>query len=263
MYKTAPQANDYALIEKLQKANKVIFTAIIALSILSSINASKIVVLPENLDDIKNILYIGLMILLAIISIVIDYNLLPNAQKTTRWDFFDHSFGTKYIHHMSSEEYYTNTNLDFGTYKMAANLFESCFFTYTISCKMRFKKIMMCCILLAVFIPLIFYGFKNTSLIGIILLQALLSIYFLSGLIRLLIFVNKSEYLFNELIMLFANADLKTNIEKYVGPIIKMYADYETNKAWSYLHVDSKLYNEMNEELSKVWDEMKVKYNIK
>ena len=212
MYKSAPQTSDYVLIEKLQKANKVIFISVILLSILSSIVASKIVVLPESINDIRNILYIGLIISLAIISIIIDYTLLPNAQSTTRCDFFDHSFGTKYIHHKSSEEYYTNTDLDFGMYKMAANLFESCFFTYTLSSRMRLKKIILCCVLLVVFIPLVFYGFKNTSLISIILLQALLSIYFLGGLIRLLIFVNKNEILFNELKNLFANNEDRKSV---------------------------------------------------
>jgi len=83
-------------------------------------------------------------------------------------------------------------------------------------------------------------------------LQALLSIYFIGGLTRLLIFVNNNEFLYNELIKLFANDDLKTNTEKYFGEIIKMYTDYESTKAWSYLHVDSKIYNEINVELSKV-----------
>lgn len=262
MYKKTPQEIDYFLVEKLQNANQIIFIGIIILTILSSLNTSHIMSLSEEVDDIKNMIHIVLIISIAIISIIIDYNLLPSAQRTTRYDFFDHSFDTKFIHSMSSEEYYTNSNVGFGIYKMAVNLFESCFFTYSISSKMRLKKIIKCCILIAVLIPLLFYGFKSTSLVGIILIQALLSIYFLNGLIRLLIFVNNCEAIFNELKLLFVNIDLKTNIEKYIPWIMKLYTDYESNKAWSYLHVDTKIYKEMNEKLSSVWEEMKTRYNI-
>jgi len=262
MYKSAPQSNDYALIQKLQRINKILFTVVIILSLLSTLTTSKIIIFPESIEDIKNILYIGLMISLSIITIIIDYYLIPNAQRTTRCDFYDHSLGTKYIHHKSSEDYYNNTHLEHGLYKMAANLFESCFFTYSISSRMIIKRIFTSCILLAVLIPLLFYGFKNTSLIGVILLQALLSIYFIGGLIRLLVFVNKNRELFEELKSLFSNNDLKTNTNKYFTSILKIYTDYESNKAWSYIQLDSKLYIQLNEELSKVWIEMQNKYGI-
>ena len=107
-----------------------------------------------------------------------------------------------------------------------------------------------------------FYGIKSTSFITLALIQALVSAYFLGGLIRLIIFVNRNENLFNELSQMFSRKDLKRNIDDYHIDTIRIYADYETNKAWSNILLDSKLYNKMNKELSQKWIEIKKKYNI-
>ncbi|MFZ1320853.1 MAG: hypothetical protein WAT71_04790 [Ignavibacteria bacterium] len=222
----------------------------------------KVFEISDFLNDIKNQLYIGLLLALFIITIIIDYKLLPEAQRKTRCDFFDNAFGTKFIHNKNSEEYYTNDNIEKGIYKMAVDLFESSLFTYNISSRMRFKRIILCCLLFVVLIPLSFYGFKNTFFIGIIILQALLSIYFAGGLIKLLIFVGKNKEYFEELKSLFSNSNFKQNIIEYEAKIIKLYADYESTKAWSFIHLDSRIYNKINPTLSKEWEEMKQKYNI-
>lgn len=262
MYKSSPQSQIYDLIGRLQKINRIIFYAIIILSVFTSLVTFKLIEIPEGVNDIKNQIYIGLLLVLFVITIILDYNLLPDAQRKTRCDFFDNAFGTKFIHNKNSEEYYTNDEIEKGIYKMAVDLFESVLFTYNIASRMRFKKIILCCLLVAVLIPLSFYGFKNTSLIGIIVLQALLSIYFAGGLIRLLIFVGKNRQYFDELKFLFSDEKFKQNLSEYEATIIKIYADYEANKAWSYIHLDGKIYNKINSSLSQEWNEMKSKYSI-
>jgi len=262
MYKSSPQSNDYDLILKLQKINRYIYYFIILLSVITYVLTKKYFEDHEAATNFRNIFYLASIIGYGTLSIIVDYVLLPAAQRKTRCDFFDNAFGTKYIPNQNSEEYYTNDNIENGIYKMAVNLFESSFFTLKISSKMRLKKIVKCALLVALLIPLAFFGFKSTWLLTISIFQVLLSVYFIGGLIRLLIFVERTRKYFEELQNLFSNTDFKTEILKYEPTVIRIYTDYESNKAWSYINLDSKIYKELNPSLMKDWDEMKVKYSI-
>jgi hypothetical protein len=262
MYKSAPQTNVYDTISLLQRTKKVLFWSIIILSVLTSLKTAGWLTPSELISDLISMFHIISILGFTAISIIIDYILIPNGQKTTRNDFFDHSFGTKYIVHKNSEEYYTNQDLPNGFYKMSVNLFESIFFTYSIACGMRLKRIFTTSVLILVLIPLLYYGIKNTSFIFIALLQTLVSAYFLGGLIRLIIFANRNESLFTELSNIFSTNEFKNKIDEYSIPIIKIYTDYESNKAWSNILLDSKLYKKMNADLSHKWIEIKKKYNI-
>ena len=262
MYKSAPQTNVYDTISLLQRTKRILFWSIVILSILTSSRTAGWLTPSELISDLISMFHLISLLGFTAISIIIDYVLIPKAQITTRNDFFDHSFGTKYIVHKNSEEYYTNQELDNGFYKMAVNLYESVFFTYSLACSMRLRRIITTVILILVLIPLLFFGIKSTSFISLTVIQTLVSAYFLGGLIRLIIFANRNENLLNELSQMFSRKDLKLNIDDYHINTIRIYADYETNKAWSNILLDSKLYKKMNNDLSQKWNEMKKKYNI-
>ena len=145
---------------------------------------------------------------------------------------------------------------------MVVNLFESCFYTHAILEKMRFKKIVSTIIMSCSLIPMFYYGVKETYPIAIITIQMVLSVFFIGGLIRLLIFYKENNKYFSELKTLFSTKNFKTNIDNYQAQIIKLYTDYESNKAWSYTQLDSNIYDELDKELEKKWILMKQKYNI-
>ncbi len=262
MYKKAPQATIFDLIRQIQRVQRYVFYAILLLSVISSLVAVKIIILPESLNNLKDIIFICLTLFLFILTGIIDYYLLPGADRKTRCDFFDNAFGTKFITSESSEEYYTNDELEKGIYKMAVNLFESVLYTLTISKQMIIRRAIFSAFLFTFLIVLAFYGIKDSYSFFILLLQAMLSSYFIGGFLKLLIFVIKNNSYFEELQHLFANDALKAKIIEHEAQIIRLYADYESNKGWANIVLSNKIYKKINPKLMEEWNGIKIKYNI-
>jgi len=263
MYKSAPQTEFYTKLNQSEKYKKLIYYLIVLFSIGISVLNYNNISLPIFLNDIKEIIYLLLLISLFILSLIIDYILLPNAHNTTRCDFFDHSLHTKFIHQQESEDYYTNQELDYGFYKFGVNLFESCFFTLNIGKRMVIKKLISTSLLFLLIVPMYYFGAKNYSQIFTIIIQTFLSAYFLGGLIKLITFNSRNQKLFEDLKNIFSKSNLKESITENTPYIIKTYIDYETNKAWSYIHLSDKIYKKYNGELSSQWNNIKNKYCIK
>jgi len=261
MYTSAPQSVKYKLIDKLQNYNAFVFYLIILFSIISLI-MGKFPCLNSEVLIVKNFIYVLLYIMYGIITIVVDYILYPEAQEVTRNDFLDNSLGTKFIEINSSSKYYSNDELNEGFYRLAVNFFESCYFTVNISNKMKFKKLVVTLVLLLCFFPLIYIGIKETYQLVIIALQSLLSVYFFSGLLKLMLFSKRNNEIFESLKQLFQVENLKGNMNSYTGLLLKLYLDYESNKAWSYIHLSSEIYEKMNIQLSEEWNQIKTKYSI-
>jgi hypothetical protein len=108
-----------------------------------------------------------------------------------------------------------------------------------------------------------YYGIKGLDQISVIMIQTLLSAYFLGGLLKVFIFNYKNEKLLGELKTIFSQSNLKADIDKYAPHLVKLYVEYESNKSWSYIHLSNKIYKKYNSQFSKEWNEIKVNYNIK
>lgn len=263
MYKSAPQASLFDLIRQIQKTQRIVFYIVLFLSLISALLAIKVFSIPEEYNNLKNIVFTCLTILLFILTGLIDFYLLPGAERKTRCDFFDNAFGSKFISSKNSEEYYTNDELEKGIYKMAVNLFESILFTLTISKKMIIRRAISSAFLFTIVLVLVFYGLKDTYSYFILFLQALLSTYFIGGFTKLIFFVIRNNSYFEELKLLFSNEDFKANVKRYEAHIIRLYSDYESNKGWGNIILSNKIYEKVNPILIKEWEEMKMRYNIR
>jgi hypothetical protein len=214
-----------------------------------------------NLEPISNIINgINCLFIVAytVLKFITDY-LFYGASTQKRFDFIDNSFKTSFSED-NSIEYYSNEDIEKGIYKLAVNGFENSFFTYNIA-KLMLKPIWIKNTIIAIaFISLAIMGYNN---VFIMLLQLTLPLLLLSKAIKLTLFVNRINRVYENYRKLFQY--LKNNNEKdnKRPEIIINVIEYETTLSWGSVLLDTKIYNSLNSELSKKWEEIKGKYKIK
>lgn len=260
MAKSVPQKNDFKLIGKLSRTNRYLFFAIILFSAIPVI--SSYLVKPEFKEIIRDTALLFNLIALVvyhIILFIIEFSLVPVAEKKRRSDMFDNAFGTK-LNFKESEGYFTNDSTPKGTKKLAVNLFQNCFWSSSISKKMIGPVILKTVVVSVVILVLAFWGFKNVILV-IPVLQIFFSVFVLKGMIKLILFSRECDRILEELKELFDNQDNYPHA-KFLGRVIKAYNDYETNIARSMVQLNSKVFKRMNDTLETEWSEIKKKYKI-
>ena len=194
----------------------------------------------------------------AVLNFITDY-IFYKASYHKRLDFIDNSFNTSYSEENSSE-YYSNDDIENGIYKLAVNSFENSLFTYNISKKMLIKIWIKNTLIALIFLVLAIFGYENAF---VLLLQLALPILLLSKAIKLTIFVNRVNQVYENYRKLFQNIKSNRDNEFASPEILINVIEYEATLSWGSILLDSKIYNSMNDELSKVWEEIKIKYEIK
>ena len=194
----------------------------------------------------------------AVLNFITDY-IFYKASYHKRLDFIDNSFNTLYSEENSSE-YYSNDDIENGIYKLAVNSFENSLFTYNISKKMLIKVWIKNTLIALTFLILAIFGYENAF---VLLLQLTLPILLLSKAIKLTIFVNRVNRIYENYRKLFQN--LKTNRTNTLTTpeILINVIEYESTLSWGGILLDSNIYNSMNDKLSKIWNGIKDKYKIK
>lgn len=194
----------------------------------------------------------------AVLNFITDY-IFYKASYHKRLDFIDNSFNTSYSEENSSE-YYSNDDIENGIYKLAVNSFENSLFTYIISKKMLIKIWIKNTLIALIFLVLAIFGYENAF---VLLLQLALPILLLSKAIKLTIFVNRVNQVYENYRKLFQNIKSNRDNEFASPEILINVIEYEATLSWGSILLDSKIYNSMNDELSKAWEEIKIKYEIK
>jgi hypothetical protein len=257
MSKFSPQDDTFKIISTLNKTKTFIFYSIFILAIVLSVFENTNSLFIYSISVLDYILIFSFYIL----TYLINYYLYPKAEEIRRSDFIDNALNTKF-NIKSSEEYFTNDNIEEGIYKIAVNLFENCYFTKEISGKMLSKRTIFFVISSIIILLISIQGLKN-SLFTKSILQLYLSIYVLGNQIKLFTLHSRMTVKFERLKNLFSRNDLDLNNYTEIGRIIKMYIDYETDLAVLRVNLDSNIFNKMNPKLSENWNEIKNKYEIK
>lgn len=189
MAQSAPQYPLWKIIGKMKLAIMVLFWLIFALSIVPVILKSYA---PSvDFDDVINVLNIVSLSLFFILDMAVDSVLTPMADAVRRDDFIDNAFGSSFST-SPSVGYYTNSHLSEGIYKGAANLFESCFFTYSLAKKTIYKRMIITTIILLLVGACSWFGFKHVAL-ALSLLQVLFSAKLLGSVIKQLILLESTR----------------------------------------------------------------------
>lgn len=254
----SPHYNLYKIIKRISFISQIIFWLILVFSITPVVFNTQLKSFGiENIINILNIITISIFFIITLIS---EYILLPIADSDRRDDFIDNSFGSAFSPE-NSIEYYDNEEIQLGIYKVAVNLFENCFFTFSLVKITTMKKIIWPSIILTSIIIFAYYGFKETPL-AVSVLQALFSVNILGDLIKHLILYNRLKTIQDSFISLFQNEDLKTNITKYQASIYRYWLQYETWHSKINAGIPEKVFKKHNPTLTEKWQATKIKYRI-
>ena len=108
------------------------------------------------------------------------------------------------------------------------------------------------------FLAIAYSGIRD-SLIAIPIVQILLSTLFLTELIHHINFITKLEQLFERFIEVITK---KMDCSQTLQEAVLLFLDYETTLAYNKAPLSDKVYEKLNEKLSKEWEEIKIRYDI-
>lgn len=259
MAQFAPQYNLFVIIDKIRLCILWIFWFIFILSIVPAV--LKLLNVKLNFEDLINTLNIICIICFFVLDIVVENILIPQADSKRRDDFIDNSFGSSFSSNPSIG-YFDTMGLQQGLFKAASNLFENCFFTYSLVKAVTIRKTLLPTVVLLSIAVFAYYGFKQVPF-ALTLLQALFSATVLGNLIKHFILMVRLHSIHDAWITLFQNQDIKSNTEKYRTLIYRYWLQYETLHSRIQAGIPDKIFNKLNPNLTKEWEEIKMRYNIK
>lgn len=258
MAQFAPQYNLFVIIDKIRSGIILIFWLIFLLSIIPAI--LKMLEVNLSIDDVINTLNIICIALYFILDIVVEYILVPEADSKRRDDFIDNSFGSTFSTNPSIGYFDTN-ELSQGLYKAATNLFENCFFTYTLVKAITIRKTIVPAVALLSVAVFSYYGFKQVPF-ALSLLQALFSAALLGELVKHFVLMIRLHTIHDAWITLFQHPDFKINVDKYRTYIYRYWLQYETLHSRIQAGIPDKIFEKLNSRLTQEWNNIKVRYNI-
>jgi len=248
MARYAPHTNYFKKSETYSKAYSVTYFFILIFSLIATF---------FDFHTLQDYLGVVSIIVLAVLEwISNDYK--TGAESLRRRDFMDNSFGTNFVHD-SSDEYYDNDEVKTGIKKTMINLMENIYFSKNISEEMYRKKLAKNIIAIFIITSVSTYGFFN-NLIAIPMLQIFLSRYFILDLINIYRFKNKLDASFNSLKTVSSNLKRNTQLNRHEVQFLNTLIEYEVLITDSNIKLDSKIFNQLNAELTNSWNETKKKY---
>ena len=246
--------------DKLYKLVTNLSSALNWLLIISTIISIVIIILNNiNLNSNPNTsLWLSRSLaLIAIVFFILDViqsHIYHRAELQRKNDFMDNSLQTK-LADANSNEYYTNDDISKGVYKMGVNCFENSFFTKTISSKMLVKQITYT-IVIWILLWCVILTAPNNVYIEVILLALPFSV---ANDTRKLYRLNKNvEMVFGTFKKIFSS----TKKSKRESLIIDNVISYEKAISYSSIPLNSKIFDELNDELSIEWNDIKKQHNI-
>lgn len=178
--------------------------------------------------------------------------------KQKRIDLIDNSFGSNYSG-QASTGYFNSQGVQSGIYKLGVHGFENSLFTSTVAKEMAAQKWRITIILSSILFLSVCFG--NRELINSLLQLALFGTMYQQA-IRLQQFSNRMSEVHSDFKLLFNSLKNIPDKESMKAEIIKNVLNYEAIHAWGCILMDSKIFNNVNTELSQKWEGMKRDYNI-
>lgn len=253
-----PYEADYELLSKFRKWETIGLWIIGVFSIvLPFLNTFSYNVIIHIINDVANFLYFFILISYYILDLYTETFLYPATARKRRKGFIDNSLGSKFLE-KATQNYYSNDEINVGPYKMLVNCCENCYFTFNIA-KAMLPIIVLKNIFFSIVALAIAYFGINNNLIAIPVLQILLSSLFITELVHHINFVVKLNQLFEKFLDAFVN--IKDN-SLFLQQAVLLYVEYETVLAYNKAPLSDKVYNKLNQKLTKEWEKIKERYEI-
>lgn len=254
MSKKVPYKTDYDLVEKNEQLSLSILFVSVAVSLFAIISEKCNIPFCKTIPAHFFVAANSFLAVCYFLSDIVSNYLFQSAETKRRKDFFDNSLNTK-LAEETSEEYFTNDNISHGNLKLGVNSFENSFFTMSIAKKMFMPMFGKSVIFFLLFLAVALFVEHNWLYF---ILQLALPFTIFQQTFRLYIFRKRVQQVFENFQQIFSATQ-----DQYKHQLIMHnVTTYETTLAWACIKLDSKIFNEMNPELSTKWKEIKNRLNL-
>lgn len=226
----------------MDKINKGLFALNIICVVLSCI-------LSDTPLQVTRILQIIFSLSFVIIEILDDGIFWYEAERVRRTNCIQNAFQINLTEYKTTGYY--NNDLAPSLSKYATNTFESHFFTTHISHKMLPKKIVEVIVALLVFVV---SCLCVASEITVIISEAIFSSFVMLDAVGLIIYAIRMKHLYDKAFSQFVSIGI-TKPEQKIW-LLSYVVEYEAIKAHYRIRLDEKIFNQLNPQLSKEWDEL-------
>lgn len=186
-------------------------------------------------------------------DLLVNY-LFQCAEGHRRNDFFDNGLNT-ILANQISQDYFTNDTISAGMYKMGVNGFENSFFTLNIAKRYLKGMVVKSAMVFVIFLIAALFGGNRVL---IVVLQLALPLTIIQQTVRLLIFKNRVEQVYEYFKRIFQlpKGDQQDHL------LIHNVTNYETALAWASIKLPDDIFDEMNPILTMQWENIKQRLNI-
>lgn len=205
----------------------------------------------EFLYEIMSITFASLVLALFVVGLFLRLYLVPRAEDNRRLDFFTSACGVN-LTHQQTDGYYNN-NFGDPIKRIAAQVFENSHFSKAIACRMAIRERIRVGLYVLVWLICLI---NRRADIGLILAasQAVFSEQILSKFFRLEWLRMRCEKTYDTMYNLFQSSPSKAS---FTAVSLNTMSMYEAAKSSAAVTLDSKLFDEMNEDLSVEWERIK------
>lgn len=241
------RVNYFDALEKTERVADGLFYAAAALSIISLFVDKSTPILYDVVLTVFAITVLGLFG----VGLAVRLYLTPRAEDGRRRDFFSSACGVN-LSHQQTDGYYNNEFTD-PIRRMAAQVFENSHFSKAIARRMARTERIKFGVYAALWLACLIYRRMD---IGIVVAasQAVFSEQVVSKLARLEWLRARFETTYETMYNLFQSKPAKAQFSAITLDTLSM---YETAKSNAAVTLSSKLFGEMNDELSKEWEQIK------
>lgn len=194
--------------------------------------------------------FITLVFIHFVLSELLRFYYIPRAEQARRKQLLTNAFNTPLSHDKTSLYYNNSFSPSLG--RLAANIMENAYFTKAIASKMLIKKRLVIGVYLITLIFIFVLRHDNLNVL-IWITQIVFSGEILAGWIKLEVLRKSSEDVYNNLHVHFLNG-INKNSKVAIANILDNFANYESAKAASRVKLSSKIFKNINTELSKKWN---------
>lgn len=253
--KIVPFQIDYKMVNKISSFASL-FLSLAAITSLAILFVDCISIV-ENKKNLLSI-FTGTLSVFAVLYFIFDVfqnYLFQQVELNRKNDFIDNSLKTDLADN-NSEGYFSNDEIEAGTFKLGVNGFENSLFTKTILGKMLPPMLIKCLLVIILYLCVAIFTYQSEFAI---MLQILLPYTIIQKTIRMSVLYYQVKYVFNQFKNVFSSAVESKRDSLLVHNVI----NYETALAWAGILINQKLFNKLNPELTQEWEKLKKRYNIK
>ncbi len=253
------KSNFDRVIEINRRKIKILYASTLITLLLTINEKYKFLIYYPDLEVYAQVV-IAINLILIVSYLLLDFRatyIYSRAERNRTLEYLDNSFDTNFGGKKVAN-YFTQSKLNPGFYKLAVNCFENVFHTFYITREMQAKIYGKAITVIILFIFSAAVGDK-----GIIrsLIEAILPLTLLQDAIKLSYFISRLDKLLDNFKAFFTTLS-STGFANREPEALKYVIEYETTLAWASIPLENKIFYKMKNKLGNEWEELKLLYKI-